>query len=409
MKLLGLLVFSTSLFAQTHWVGTWGAAPSPQLEPDVMQKQFKATFNNQTVREIVHTTIGGDSVRVRLSNAFGPVPVQIGAAHIAVRANGAAIAAGTDRALTFSGRPSVEIPAGAVVLSDPVSLKVPQAGDLAVSLYLPGNLPGAGVHYSSQQTSYIAEGNATAAATLQNPVPFTSWVFLTGVDVLAPANVGSVVAFGDSITDGARSSNDTNHRWPDTLASRLLARKGATPLAVVNMGIGGNRILHEGAASKRQQFGINALARFDSDVLAQPGVKYLVILEGINDIGHAGSSAPASETVTAEDIEAGLRQMIERAHERGIKVVGATLTPFEGPANKTRGYWTPEKAKVREAVNEWIRTSKAFDAFIDFDKVVRDPANPTQVLPAFDSGDQLHPSDKGYDAMGAAIDLAIFK
>ena len=193
------------------------------------------------------------------------------------------------------------------------------------------------------------------------------------------------------------------------LSSRLLARKGGAQFGVIDMGIGGNRILHEGAASKRPQFGINALARFDSDVLAQPGVKYLVILEGINDIGHAGSSAPASETVSAEDIIAGLTQMAERAHEKGIRVTVATLTPFEGPANINRGYWTPEKAKIREAVNAWIRTTRAFDAFIDFDKVLRDPANPTKVLPAYDSGDQLHPSDAGYDAMGKAIDLTMFR
>ena len=200
---------------------------------------------------------------------------------------------------------------------------------------------------------------------------------------------------------------DANHRWPDTLAARL--RKAGSKLAVVDMGIGGNRILHEGAASKRPQFGINALARFDSDVLAQPGVKYLVILEGINDIGHAGSSAPASETVTAEDIIAGLTQMIERAHEKGIRVILATITPFEGEANIKRGYWTAEKAKVRDAVNVWIRSGKGFDGFIDFDKAVRDPAAPNKVKAAFDSGDQLHPSDAGYHAMGEAIDLALFR
>ncbi len=409
MKLLSLFLAAGSLFAQTHWVGTWGAAPSPQLDPEPMQAQFKATFDNQTIREIVRTTIGGESVRVRLSNTFGSVPARIGAAHIAIRSTGSGVKPGTDHVLTFSGRPAIEIPAGGIVLSDPVKLAVPAAADLAISLYLPGKLLGAGVHYSAQQTSYIAAGDSTAAPLLDRATPFTSWAFLTGVDVLAPASAASVITFGDSITDGARSTNDTNHRWPDTLAARLLARKGQAPLAVINMGIGGNRILHEGAASKRQQFGINALARFDQDVLAQPGVKYLVIMEGINDIGHAGSSAPASEAVSAEDIEAGLRQMIERAHERGIKVFGATLTPFEGPANKTRGYWTPEKAKIREAVNEWIRTSKAFDAVIDFDKVVRDPANPNQILPAYDSGDQLHPGDKGYEAMGNAVDLSIFR
>jgi lysophospholipase L1-like esterase len=395
------------LFAQTHWVGTWGAAPSPQLPVAEMESQ-KLVFHHQTLREIVHISIGGDNVRVRLSNAFGTEPVEIGAAHVAVISSGSAIDPATDHALAFGGHGRIEIPAGAVVLSDPVRLKVAPAANLAISLYLPKDAVGGGVHYSAQQTNYIAEGDTTAAVSLDHPATITSWVFLTGVDVQAPAAAGSIIAFGDSITDGARSTVDSNHRWPDTLAARLLARKSGAQLGVVDMGIGGNRILHEGAASKRLQFGINALARFDQDVLSQPGVRYLMILEGINDIGHAGSSAPASEAVTAEDIIAGLSQMIERAHEKGIKVIGATITPFEGEGNTQRGYWTSEKAKVREAVNAWIRSGKGFDGFVDFDKAVRDPANPNKILPAFDSGDQLHPGDAGYKAMGEAISLSLF-
>jgi lysophospholipase L1-like esterase len=400
-----LVLFAQAAVAQTHWVGTWGAAPSPQLSSAEMESQ-KLLFHDQTLREIVHLSIGGDTVRVRLSNSFGTEPVEVGAAHLAVRASGSSVTSGTDRALTFSGRTRVEIPAGAIVVSDPVQLKVAPAADLAISLYLPKGATGGGVHYSAQQTSYIATGDATAAASLDSPATITSWVFLTGVDVLAPATAGSIIAFGDSITDGARSTVDTNHRWPDILAARLLARK--SQMAVVDMGIGGNRILHEGAASKRPQFGINALARFDQDVLSQPGVRYMVILEGINDIGHAGSSAPASETVTAEDIIAGLTQMIERAHEKGIKVIVATITPFEGDGNIKRGYWTPDKAKVRETVNSWIRSGKGFDGFVDFDKAVRDPASPNRILPAFDSGDQLHPGDAGYKAMGEAVPLSLF-
>jgi lysophospholipase L1-like esterase len=392
--------------AQTHWVGTWGAAPSPQLDVADMEKQ-KLVFHDQTLREIVHISIGGDTVRLRLSNAFGTQPVEIGAAHLAVRDSADRIATASDRALTFSGRTRVEIPAGAVVLSDPVQLHVAPAADLAISFYLPKETVAGAVHYGAQQTNYIAHGDATAAASLDSPVTITSWAFLTGVDVAAPATAGSVIAFGDSITDGARSSVDANHRWPDILAKRLLAKSG-TPLSVVDMGIGGNRILHEGSASKRPQFGINALARFDQDVLSQPGVRYLIILEGINDIGHAGSSAPSSEAVTADDVVAGLTQMIERAHEHGIKVIGATITPFEGEGNIKRGYWTPEKAEIRDTVNAWIRSGKAFDGFVDFDKAVRDAANPTKIRPDFDSGDQLHPSDAGYKAMGEAIPLGLF-
>jgi len=405
-------LFAQAALAQTHWVGTWGAAPAPQGEIADMEKQ-KLMFHDQTLREIVHVSIGGDTVRVRLSNAFGKQPVEVGAAHVAVRASGSGVKPVTDHALTFSGRPRVEIPVGAVILSDPVQLKVAPAADLAISLYLPQDAIAGGVHTSAQQTSYVAHGDATAAAALDRPATITSWVFLTGVDVLAPATTGSIIAFGDSITDGARSTVDKNQRWPDALAARLLARtsageNGGPQFAVIDMGIGGNRILHEGAASGRPQFGINALARFDQDVLSQPGVRYLVILEGINDIGHFGSSAPASEAVTADDIIAGLTQMIERAHEHGIKVIGATITPFEGEANIKRGYWTPEKAKVREAVNAWIRSGKGFDGFVDFDKAVRDPANPTKILPAFDSGDQLHPRDAGYQALGDAIPLSLF-
>ena len=361
-----ILYLTQAALAQAHWVGTWGAASSPQLTLAEMESQ-KLVFHNQTLREIVHISLGGDTVRVRLSNSFGTEPVEIGAAHLAVSASGSSVTPGSDRVLMFGGRPRIVVPAGAVVVSDPVQLKVAPAASLAISLYLPKDATGAGVHYAAQQTNYIAPGDEAGAASLATPVTIASWVFLSGVDVLAPATAGSIIAFGDSITDGARSTIDSNHRWPDTLAARLLARKSGPEVAVVNMGIGGNRILHEGAASKRPQFGVNALARFDQDVLAQPGVRYLLILEGINDIGHAGSSAPASEAVTADDIIAGLGQMIERAHEKGIKVIGATITPFEGEANIKRRYWTPEKARVREMVNAWIRSGKAFDGFVDFD------------------------------------------
>jgi lysophospholipase L1-like esterase len=230
-------------------------------------------------------------------------------------------------------------------------------------------------------------------------------VFLTGVDVLAPESASAVVAFGDSITDGARSTVDANRRWPNILADRLLAGRGRKNVAVLDAGIGGNRILHDATANVR--FGVNALARFDRDVLAQPGVRYVIVLEGINDLGHAGSSAPESETVSAEDLIAGMKQMIERAHEKGLKIFGATLTPFEGTAFK--GYFTPEKEVKRKAVNEWIRSGKAFDGVIDFEKAVRDPSHPDRMLAGYDGGDHLHPGDAGYKAMGEAIDLSLFK
>jgi lysophospholipase L1-like esterase len=262
---------------------------------------------------------------------------------------------------------------------------------------------GAGIHYAAQQRNYIVRGDQTAAATLNDPATITSWVFLAGVDVLAPETAAAVVAFGDSITDGAVSTVDANHRWPDTLAARL--REAGKKIAVMDAGIGGNRILHD--AKSNVSFGVNALARYDRDVLAQPGVRYVIVMEGINDIGHAGTSAPVSETVSAEDIIAGLRQLIERAHERGLKIFGGTLTPFEGTVFP--GYYSPEKDVKRKAVNQWIRTSKAFDGVIDFDKAVQDPQNPNRILPKYDGGDRLHPSDAGYQAMGEAIDLSLFR
>ncbi len=390
---------------KSHWVATWGASPAPQLATEAEIRTGKLQFENQTLREIVHTSIGGNTVRVRLSNAYGKQTVDIGAAHIALRAKGAEITAGSDRVLTFSGRPSVSIPANAMVLSDPVKLDVPASGDLAISIFIPKVTTGAGIHYSAQQTSYTGAGDQTGAASIKEPATITSWIFLTGVDVMAPESAAAVVAFGDSITDGARSTVDANLRWPNVLSDRLQAQRKGKKIGVVDAGIGGNRILHDAIANVR--FGVNALARFESDVLAQPGVKYLIILEGINDLGHAGTSAPESETVSSDDLIAGMKQMIERAHEKGIKVFGATITPFEGTVFP--GYFTPEKEVKRKAVNAWIRNGKAFDGVIDFEKAVRDPKNPDRILAAYDGGDRLHPSDAGYKAMGESIDLSLFK
>lgn len=361
-------------------------------------------FDNQTLREIVHTSIGGSAVRVRLSNAYSHTPVDIGGVQIAIRAKDSAIAPGTGKTLTFGGRPTVQIPADALVLSDPFTVNAPGAADLAISIYIPGQAEGAGVHYAAQQTSYVAPGNQISAASLNDPVSITSWAFLSSVEVATPNSASTLVAFGDSITDGSRSTPDSNHRWPDILAARLRAR-GGPPVGVLDAGIGGNRILHDAATNVR--FGVNALARFDRDVLAQPNVKYLIVLEGINDLGHAGSSAPESETVSAADIIAGLTQMIERAHEHGIKVFGATLTPFEGATSP--GYFTPEKEVKRKAINEWIRNGKAFDGVVDFDKAIRDPEHPDRMLATYDGGDHLHPGDAGYKAMGEAIDLGLFR
>jgi lysophospholipase L1-like esterase len=232
-----------------------------------------------------------------------------------------------------------------------------------------------------------------------------SWVFLTGLDVTAPDTAATIVAFGDSITDGALSTVDANRRWPNRLAERLAGQKTQREFGVLDEGIGGNRILHDPAVDVR--FGVNALARFTRDVLAQPGVRYVIILEGINDIGHPGQSAPENQRVTAEDLTTAMKQMVDRAHEMGIKVFGATLTPFKGTS--IAGYYTPEKEVTRKAVNEWIRTSGTFDGVIDFDKATRDSSDPDRMRPEYDGGDHLHPGDAGYKAMGDAIDLALFQ
>ena len=384
----------------THWVATWGAAPTPGAE--------NMPFSNQTLREIVHVSLGGDAIRVRLSNAFSAQAVDIGAAHLALHDTSSLIVAGSDRVLRFGGRAAVQIPPGAVVISDPVQLTVRDGAELAVSIYLPGASVAGGLHASSLETSFLAEGDATGSASLLDAKKQVMWAFLTGVDVAVSETAATIVALGDSITDGSRSTVDANHRWPDFLAARLFERKRGPKLAVVDMGIGGNRVLNDGSIANSPRSGVNALARFDEDVLAVPGAKYLMILEGINDIGHIGPAGKPEEQVTAADIIGGLRQMIDRAHEQGIKVIGATLTPFDGEAQSSRGYFSPEKEKVRGAVNDWIRNGKAYDAVVDFDKAVRDPRSQNHILAAYDSGDSLHPSDAGYKAMAEAIDPAMF-
>lgn len=381
-----------------HWVATWGASPAPQYADLATMARFHLLFRQETLREIVHPSIGGHEVRVRLSNLFGKSGVLIAAASIAAQGGG-------ERALTFGGRSSITIPASGEVVSDPVPLEVPAGGDLAISLFLPGTVEAAGIHYAATQTSYAEAGDRTGDP--EWPAAgrkLTSWAFLEGVDVEAPRSAAAIVAFGDSITDGAHSTRNANARWPDDLARRLLAA-GGPERGVVNSGIGGNRILHD-AEPKLVAFGVNALARYDRDVLAEPGVRYVIVLEGINDIGHPGNSAPRSESVTAADLIAGLTQLIERAHERGLKVFAGTLTPFEGAAG---GYYTPEKEKVREAYNAWIRSTPLLDGYVDFDRVTRDPADPRRYLPAYDSGDHLHPDDAGYRAMAQAIDLGWFR
>ncbi len=379
-----------------HWVGTWAASPMAAKNPD---GKFGAPgTDGTTLREIVHISIGGPSIRVILTNEFGVDPLTIGAAQIALSAGTSDITAARSTALTFSGKSSIVIPPGALIISDPVALKVAPASNLAVSLFLPDQpVNQLTLHPFGDQTNYLVPGNVASAATLESPQTFFSWDFLKGIDVTSDEKGASIVTFGDSITDGAHSTRDANARWPNVLAHRLLADKKTAHLGVLNQGIGGNRILHDTS-------GPSALARFDRDVLAQTGVKYLVIMESINDIGHATDPNKPYDVVTAEDLIAGLSQLATRAHTHGIKVIGATLTPFVGAK-----YQSPAGEEMRQAINKWIRTTNQLDGVIDFDKVTTDPTHPGMFLPLDDSGDHLHPGDAGYKAMGESIDLNLFK
>jgi len=390
MLALAVLAVATATVAKGpdvagHWSGTWAASPQAASVP--------LEFRGQTIRQIVRASIGGTQVRVRVSNAYGANPLRIGAARVGLRTTGASIAAGSDRILTFNGSTSTTIPVGALAVSDPVDLRVPDRVDLAISLWIPGNQSAATEHKLGLQTTYVSpEGDFTGADALPTATTTASYYYLAGVDVGSRVPSRAIVVLGDSITDGLHSTPDANRRWPDRLAERLHAHSSGSRIAVLNAGISGNRILHDMA-------GTNASARLDRDVLVQSGARYVIVLEGINDIGIPVGAAAA-------DIIAGHRQIIERAHAMGLKVYGGTLTPFQ--AFLPGVYYSADGEAKRQAVNHWIRTSRAYDAVIDFDRALRDPANPAAMRPAYDSGDNLHPNDAGYQAMADAVDLSLF-
>jgi lysophospholipase L1-like esterase len=409
--------------AGSHWVATWataqqapggggrggpggGRGPAGPAGPGAAPGQAPAapqapvtppmgTLVNQTARMIVRTTIGGSRVRVEFSNAFGAANLDIGAAHVALRAQDSAIVPGSDRPLLFSGKPNARILVGATLLSDPVDLKIAPLSDLAISVYVPGDSGRASGHSQALHTTYISKsGDTTGAADMADAAMTRAWYWIHSVDVMAPADAGAIVAYGDSITDGTTSTVDANKSWPTLLSERLVANKATADVSVLNLGIAGNRVLGDGA-------GISALARFDRDVLAMPGVKWLMILEGINDMNGAarGGNAPGA-AITADDLIAGMKQMIERAHTHGIKVIGCTLTPY--------GNATDAVEAMRQALNKFIRTPGNFDAMVDFDKVIQDPADPRQFKQGYNNTDKLHPNDAGYKAMADAVDLSIF-
>ena len=426
--LLGLMICQAS--AET-WISTWAAPAYARVDQPAQTLSAAAQafpwsrevpaaasgqelaigsasplhFKDQTIRQIAHISAGGGRIRVVLANSLGTLPLRVGAASVAIRDKGSAIVTSSKKTLTFGGLASPTIPAGAILTSDPVDLKINNSSDVVIDLYLPDDTSSwkspVTMHAASWQVNFVSTpGNHVGA----NPFPVStttayrrgdglasaSSFFLARVEVVPTKPTNVLVAFGDSISDGTQSGTDVNRRWPDILAARL-ATAGKS-MSVINGAIGGGRVLEDGV-------GPNGLARFDRDVIAQPGIKYVTIMEGINDIGVGGTKPNPS----VADLIAGHRQMIDRAHAHGIKVIGATLTPFEGAA-----YWTPEGEAKRQALNTWIRTSKAYDAVLDFDAVLRDPKNPTKSQSAFDSGDHLHPSPAGYEAMSNSIKLSIF-
>jgi lysophospholipase L1-like esterase len=397
--------------AQAAWTSSWGTAqplapvvtvkrPPPPAQASQMPSPIlptPAVITNQTVRMILRSSVGGGRLRLELSNALGSEPLTLGQVHIALHGEGAAIIAGTDHRVTFGGKVSTTIQPGAVIVSDPVDLAVAPLQELAVSLYVPGSAQASTVHMLGLHDTYVAEGDVTAVQSLAGATTNRSYFWLTGLDVMAPHKGGAIVAFGDSITDGYGTSPGSHHPWPDLLARRLQAAPATAGWSVINMGISGNRVRREGA-------GQSALARFDRDVLTRSNVAWVILLEGVNDINVSAMPGIAdSEHVTADQMIEAYSQLVERAHQHGIKVMGATITPEEG-----LWLYGPQTETLRRTLNAWIRASGHFDALVDFDAAVRDPLRPTRLRPEFDPGDHIHPNDKGNEAMARAIDIGIF-
>jgi lysophospholipase L1-like esterase len=378
--------------ADGHWVTTWGCGPQ-LTEPGNLPP---APLANSTLRQFVRTTLGGKHLRIRFSNAYGTDPVTIQAANIALAsgsgsAGDANINVATDTALTFHGAPGAVIPPGETLLSDPIAFDLPAITNVAVSIHF-GNISASTIngHPGSRTTSFIQSGNVVSAASLPSASKAAHWYIITGIEVLAAPSSRAVIVLGDSITDGRGSTTDGNDRWPDNLAKRLVANAPTAGVSVVNMGIGGNGIFGG--------LGPAAVNRFDRDVLNQNGARYFILFEGVNDIGSGGSSM-----TTATNLINAFAQFANKAHARNLRAYGATITPFGGS-----GYFSTVHEQERQFVNSWIRTNTVFDAVIDFDAAVRDPSNPVNLLPAYDTGDHLHLNPAGYEAMAEAIDLNLF-
>lgn len=401
---LVLLILAGAALSQSppgaKWVGTWAAS---QQTPEPQNTLAPEDMHDMTMREIFHLSIGGTSLRVHVSNAFGTAPLHFTSVHIArpVSASSAQIDAASDRALTFAGSGDVTVPAGAEYISDPVDYPVAPLSNLSVTFHLDSAPDGQTGHPGSRATSYFAHGDLLAAPDLPTAKHVDHWYQVSGIDVLASSNAMAIVALGDSITDGHGATANANDRWTDILAERLQASPATRDLGVLNQGIGGNHLLTDG-------LGPNVVARFDRDVLAQPGAKYLIVFEGVNDLGgltRLGDVPAAAHSELVHRIESAYEQIISRAHDVSLEVFGATITPFLG----SQYYHPPATTEAdRQAINDWIRAPGHFDAVIDFDKAMRDPQQPQHFLPAYDSGDHLHPSVAGYRAMGEAVPLALF-
>ena len=410
-----ICAFAIAATNSERWVATWSTANSSLANPNALVRYNSShaptEFNNQTIRNIVHTTIGGGSIRIRLSNAFGTKAITFESVYAGLQENGASLISGLNHAITFGGAKSVTIPEGAEAISDPVLLSVGPQKNLEISLFTSGPTGPATSHASAFQANYVSGPGNFAAEEAASAFTETvhSWYFIAAVDVLAAKEVtGAIVALGDSITDGSSSKIDTYGRWTDFLARRMLARKTGGVMSVLNAGIGGNRVL-----SSSPCFGINALARIDRDVFAQSGVRTVILFEGTNDIGQPDTPTAAIPPeyvpclsripITADELIAGYKQAIAQAHARGLRIIGATIMPYQG-----FGGWTAEGDAKRVAANNWIKTAGAFDGVIDFDGALADPANPARLAPQYDSGDHLHPGPAGHEAMANAIDLALF-
>ncbi len=391
------IIFSASETAgksgtKENWVGTWSTAPQ-LVEPRNMPPEPGLSHN--TIRQIVHVSIGGDSLRMRFSNEFGTSPLTLNEVHIALQTDSSSIDPNTDKAVGFGGKAGVTIEPGTAITSDPLQFSFKPMSNITVTIYFGDTSPEVTGHPGSRTTSYLLTGNMVSAADFKNAIGTDHWYIINNIEVKAPDSTAAVVILGNSITDGRGSGTNKQDRWPDELSKRLQKNKVTSQVAVLNEGIGGNCVLHN-------CLGPSAISRFKHDVIEQKGVRWLIILEGINDIGQA-HGAQGSAKVAADLISA-FKDMIDSAHAKGIRVYGATLLPMGGSF-----YYTPEHESARDTVNKWIRSSGSFDAVIDFDEALRDPSDPIHLLPEADSGDHLHPSEAGHRMMAEAVDLTLFK